>query len=308
MVCFYGYSQNKTETIIQNSEITEKNIVSKLANNISYYDYEPLYQLMITNNWCSSEILVNDILVYKNFQSPLAGPTVDINNFIFKSGTQKVTLRLYPVGKYQDENIDAFISETGMSISVIEFNKRTEKDTEIVKYVTPKKEGRNDPFIGIGKTYYEANFTFNAKIPYKVEGFENARDLREWDKETLLKKLLLEYNEVKDIYQNKEYDNIARISYPNLKNQVISKYQTREYINNVWTMLMDVYKLRTFEIQPIENYKMVFFADGKLVALMQDSKAPRVRGNTSLWAKFDRGEGVETLFCNRYFYIPKGET
>jgi hypothetical protein len=61
-------------------------------------------------------------------------------------------------------------------------------------------------------------------------------------------------------------------------------------------------------MQPIENYKMIFFADGKLVALMQDSKDPRVRGNTSLWAKFNRGEGVETLFCKSYFYIPKGET
>lgn len=299
--------QKKPLNIMENSEITEKNIVTKLASNIKHYDYEPLYQLMITSNWCSSEILVNDMIVYKNFQKPLAGPTIDINNYIFKSGIQKVTLRLYPVGQYQDENIDAFIAETGMSISVIEFNTRTEKDTEIVKYITPKKEGRNNPFEGIGKIYYEATFNFNATIPYEVEGFENAQDLTKWEKDVIERKILQEYTKLKDIYQNKEYDNIARISYSNLKNQVISKYQTREYINNVWMMLMEIYKEPTFEMQPIENYKMVFFADGKLVALMQNTKDSRVRGNTSLWAKFDRGEGIETLFCNRYFYIPKGE-
>ncbi|WP_294960966.1 hypothetical protein [uncultured Flavobacterium sp.] len=300
--------QNKTQPIMQNSEITEKNIVNKLASNIHHYDDEPMYQLLITNDWCSSEILVNDILAYKNFQEPLDGPTVDINNYIFKNGAQKVTIRLYPVGKYKNKDIDKFIAETGMSITVNEYNARTEKDKEIVKYSAPRKNDQRDSFEAIGKTYYEASFIFNATIPYKVEGFENARDLREWDAAILHKKLLQEYNKVKAIYQNKNYDNIARISYANLKNQVISKYQTREYINEVWEMLMEVYKLPTFEMQPIENYKMVFFADGKLVALMQDSKDSRVRGNSSLWAKFNRGEGIETLFCNRYFYIPKGET
>ncbi len=312
LVCFCGCSQNKTQPIMQNSEITEKNIVNKLASNIHHYDDEPMYQLLITNNWCSSEILINDMLVFKNFQEPLAGPTVDINNYIFKSGVQTVTIRMYPVGKYKDEDIKTFIAGTGMSVTVNEYDEKSEKDNEIIKYTTPIKEERDEygqlQFEAIGKTYYEARFTFNATIPYKVEGFENARDLREWDAAILHKKLLQEYNKVKAIYQNKDYDNIARTSYDGLKNEVISKYQTREYIDEVWEMLMETYKLPTFEMQPIENYKMVFFADGKLVALMQDSKDPRVRGNSSLWAKFNRGEGIETLFCNSYFYIPKGAT
>jgi hypothetical protein len=184
----------------------------------------------------------------------------------------------------------------------------TEK--KIASYITPlviTKEYEEGKFEFAGKTYYEASFTFEAKIPYEVEGFENARDLREWDKEILHKKLLQEYNKIKEIYQKKDYRNIARISYDNLKNQFVSEYQDRKYIDDVWTMLMDAYKLPTFEMQPIENYKVVFLADGKLVALMQNTKDSRVRGNTSLWAKFDRGEGIETLFCNRYFYIPKGE-
>ena len=296
---------------MQNPEITEKNIVDKLASNVKHYKKESMYQLLIKSNWCSSEILVNDIPVYKNFRKPLDGPTQDINNCIFKSGSQKVTVRLYPVGNYKDENIDKFIPETSMSIVVNEYDKKTDKETEIGKFTTVKNgldEDNRPIIVGISKTYYEASFTFEAEVPYEIENFENARDLREWDKELLEKKLLLEYHKVQAIYQNKEYDNIAKISYNNLNNQFISEYQNRDYINDVWTMLMDAYKLPSFEMQPIENYKMVFFADGKLVALMQDSIDPRVRGNTSLWAKFDRGKGIKTLFCNRYFYIPKGET
>ncbi|MHC0444266.1 hypothetical protein ACWA1F_02585 [Flavobacterium sp. 3-218] len=311
MVCFYGCSQNKTEIIMQNPEITEKNIVDKLASNVKHYKKESMYQLLIKSNWCSSEILVNDIPVYKNFQKPLDAPTQDINNCIFKSGIQKVTVRLYPVGNYKDENIDKFIPETSMSIIVNEYDKKTDKDTEIGKFATVKKglnEDNRPIIIGNSKTYYEASFTFEAEVPYAIENFENARDLKDWDKELLEKKLVSEYHKIQSIYQNKEYDNIAKISYPNLKNQFISEYQNRDYINDVWTMLMDAYRLSSFEMQPIENYKMVFFADGKLVALMQDSIDPRVRGNSSLWAKFDDGVGIKTLFCNRYFYIPKGET
>ncbi|MFG4000859.1 hypothetical protein ACGI8V_01730 [Flavobacterium aquidurense] len=261
---------------MQNPEITEKNIVDKLAFNIHHYDYEPMYQLLITSNWCSSEILINDMLVYKNFREPLDGPTVDINNYIFKSGVQTVTVRMYPVGKYKDENFDTFIAETGMSIIVNEYDEKTEKDKEIAIYKSPIKKELNEynqsQFVAVGKIYYEANFTFNATIPYKVDGFDNAQDLRELNKEALEKKLLIEYNKVKDIYQSKEYDNIARISYDNLKNQFVSEYQDRKYIDDVWTMLMDAYKLPTFEMQPIENYKVVFLADGKLVALMQNTK------------------------------------
>lgn len=303
--------QSKTTTIMQNPEITEKNIVKEIAAEVKHFNYEPLYQLLITSNWCSSEIFVNDIPVYINFREALDGPTIDINNFIFKSGTQKVTIKLYPLGKYENENIDTFIAETGIKIIVNEYDRKTQKDKEIIKYETIKEEHNKyeQPiFVGKGKTYFEASFTFNASVPYKLKGFENATDLREWDEKILEKKILTEYEKVKSIYQNKDYDNIARTSYDGLKNQFVSQYQNHEDINEVWSTLMNVYKLPTFEMQPLQNYKIVFFADGKLVALMQNSKDPRVRGNSSLWAKFDRGDGIETFFWNSYFYMPTGET
>ncbi|MDN3673503.1 hypothetical protein QWY99_10600 [Flavobacterium branchiarum] len=303
--------QNKPKVIMQNSEITEKNVVNKLASEVKHFNNEPMYQLLITSNWCSSEIFINDIPVYTNFHEALDSPTVDINNFIFKSGIQKVTIKLYPLGKYQNENIDKFIAETGVKIEVNEYDRITEKDKKNIEYKTMKEEvhQHEEPvFVGVGKTYFEDSFTFNATVPYKVKGFENAQDLRKLDKEVLQRRILMEYNKIKDIYQNKDFDNIARASYESLRNQFISEYQDRKYINEVWMMLMDVYKLPSFEMQPIENYRLMFFADGKLIALMQDSKDLRVRGNTSLWAKFERGNGVETLFCNSYFYIPNEET
>jgi len=315
-VTFLSSCQNKIETIMQNPEITEKNIVNKLSSEVKHYDNEPMYYLTYEQNSCFSEVLVNGILVYKNFQKASRGATFEINNCIFKSGIQKVTFRLYSAGKRDIRDFSTLVDDTKMKIEITESDNknRDAKDKEITSFLTPILTFKNDDgyvrtkFEGSGKNFYEASFTFNATIPFDVEGFENARDLREWDKKILEDKLLSQYNKVKNIYQNKDYDNIAKISYDNLKNQVISKYLSREYINDAWNILMEIYRQPTFEMQPIEDYKLVFFAEGRLVALMQNSKDPRVRGNSALWAKFDRGEGIETLFCNRYFYIQKGDT
>ncbi|AXB56063.1 hypothetical protein HYN86_05390 [Flavobacterium fluviale] len=309
------YACLQNTKVMQNPEITEKNFINKLSSEVKRYDYEPLYYLSYEQNSCFSEI-INDIPVNVNFQKESRGETFEINNFIFKSGTQKVTIRLYPAGKMGSADFSTLMSDTDMKIEITEADNknRNAKDKEIATYITPLDlkvdvEGyQTSKFKFTGKHYFEANFTFEAKVPYKVKGFDNAQDLREWNKETLLKKLVSEYNEVKNIYQNKEYDNIAKTSYDGLRNQFVAEYQNREHINDVWNMLMEVYKQPTFEMQQIEDYKLMFFAEGRLVALMQNSKAPRVRGNTVLWAKFNRGEGIETLFCNSYFYISKGET
>ncbi|UPZ16913.1 hypothetical protein [Flavobacterium humidisoli] len=307
--------QNSTNTNMQNSEITEKNIVNKLYSNVKHYDYEPMYYLTFIQNSCFSEILINDFPVNKNFQKESQSKTLDINNYIFKSGIQKVTFRLYPAGKVGLIDFSTLVADTEMKIQITESdnNKRDIDGKKISSYETPtiriqtSNGAENNSFQSAGKSYFEASFTFVAKVPYELEGFEDAQNLKELDRETLEKKLLLNYKKIKEVYQSKNYDDIARISFDNLKNQFISEYQTREQINEVWEMLMNSYKQPTFEMQPIENYKMVFFADGKLVVLMQESKDSRLRGNTSLWAKFDKGQGVKALFCNRYFYIPKGE-
>ena len=60
-------------------------------------------------------------------------------------------------------------------------------------------------------------------------------------------------------------------------------------------------------MQPLANYKLEFFADGKLVALMLDTKDNKIRGNTALWIKLKDEENTPVFF-NRYFYIPQGET
>ena len=65
-------------------------------------------KLSYEQNICYSEILVNDIPVNKNFTELVDGGAVIINNYIFKSGLQKVTFRLYPAIKGKDFDLKKF--------------------------------------------------------------------------------------------------------------------------------------------------------------------------------------------------------
>ncbi|WP_445721799.1 hypothetical protein [Flavobacterium sp.] len=317
-VSLVACSQRKETMITQNPSITANNIVEELTKQVKHYSKEPSYFISYGNEMCYFEIFINDILAFKNFHQPLSSSAFEINPYIFKSGSQKLTYKLYSVGKteYSKTNQTTFGKDTRLSLKItVADNKQRERaGDKNMEFVTPvnisKDEYGNESelFVATGKDYYEGSFTFEAEVPYELEGFDDAQDLRKMDPKELEKKLINEYAVIKNIYQNKEYDNIAKISFYNLKNQFVAKYDDEKYIKDVWKMLMDAYKEPSFEMQPIENQKMVFFADGKLVALMQSTTDNRLRGNTALWAKVNHDGGLRPMFCNRYFYIPKGKT
>lgn len=311
LLIFPSCKENNNIKTQKMSDLTSKNYVEKIINNIKHYHDEPMYQLLISNNWCSSEILVNDIPVYKNFKEPLDGPTVDINNYIFKSGSQTVTVRLYPVGQHEDENIDAFIAETEMSITVNEYNGRTEKDKEIVKYTTPLKKERNQygqpQFEDIGKTYYEAIFTFEAKVPYEFNSLERGQDLSKWNKEKLEQKVIAFYKNQWNIINKKKVDDY--FSYLELKEKETcqSTYDTREDLQENLQAYLDPFTITTFKLEPLENYKLNFYGNGKIVCLELISLEKIMRGKSALWGKYKEGESTRAKYRKYYLYIPEGE-
>lgn len=79
------------------------------------------------------------------------------------------------------------------------------------------------------------------------------------DKRELETKLLAKYREVWNIYQNKEYDNMARLAYDNLKSSFISTYSDNEEIDSAWYKILNMYKNSEVQMQPIENYTLDFF-------------------------------------------------
>lgn len=307
----------KKETKMKDSEVNANNIVNEICKSIKHYNEEKIYKLSYKSNYSFFEFFVNDIPVGKEFEYFSSSSAFEINPKIFKSGKAIVKFKMYPVGKVDNDIYNTLIDESYLDITLTSYDLKNENASDVIysHYKTPMNKVKisekysEEKFVGAGKTYYEGSFEIEVKVPYEIHpAFEKGKDLRKMDKKELEAKLLSAYQKVWNIYQDKEYDNIAKLSYENLKDQFVTKYQDEKSIKNMWETLLSAYKSDTFQMQPIKDYKLEFFSDGKLVTLMQNTEDYRYRGNTALWARVNHDGGMRPLFCNRYFYIPEGET
>ncbi|AEW86738.1 hypothetical protein ACSLMH_11410 [Flavobacterium columnare] len=311
----------KENIIMQNNNITTENLVSNIVKEIKHYDTEPIYIMGYTNNYTFFDVTINDRKVYSYFDDENSGSSsgFDINPNILKSGKYNLKYKMYPIGKvkYDKENYGTLIPETYLKLDLgsYDLKNKSKGETKHTSYKTPMNKVQisekysEEKFVGAGKTYYEGSFDIEVQVPYEIHpAFEKAKDLRKMDKKELEAKLLSAYQKVWNIYQNKEYDNIAKISFDSMKDELVSKYASKEEVAEYWNYLLTAYKSDTFQMQPIKDYKLEFFADGKLVALMLTTKDNNYRGNTALWARVNHDGGMRPLFLNSYFYIPEGET
>jgi len=204
-VSLMACSQKKETMINQNPTITAGNIVAELNKQVKHYDKEPAYLISYERIMCYMEILVNDVPVYKEFDEPLSSGAFEISQAVYKSGIQKITYRLYPLGYYkkQNETFPNLTDNTSLLIKIEKYDNTNTKDEgiEIVTQKTPVTIKRDeygngtDIFVGTGKTYYEGSFTFEAQVPHELHPpFENAKDLRKEDTIFLQTPLVIKLN------------------------------------------------------------------------------------------------------------------
>ena len=314
-------SQKKETMINQNPTITSDNIVDEIAKQVKHYSSEKIYKIRYANNECYFEMFLDDVRVIKSNNNVISNTATEINHLISKSGKHTITYKMYPLGEakeFYNEVFNTFTDNTDLDFKFKSYDMKNEdaQDKEYMRYAVPKTEEKvtenysKYKFVATGKTYYEGSFDIEVDVPYTLNfPFENAQDLRKMDKKQLEEKLLKKYKEVAQVYQNKELDNIARLEFNSLRDLYVSNYDTKETIaENLNPLFKEIYRSKSFQVQPIENYKLEFFADGKLVALMQDTMDNRFRGQNALWAKVDYDGGLRPIFLNRYYYIPQGET
>ena len=315
------YSCSSPTPVNQNPNITADNLVEEIAKQVKHYPSERIYGIEYSNNDCFFDVFVDGLKVYTNFNRAEAGNSgTEINHLLFHSGTHSVTYKLFPIYHLEEYGItkNTLTDYSDLILNLYFYDLKSDVSREVTypEHQVPKVKVTSQgdtiyKFAGTGKTYYEGSFEVEVDLPYQLQPpFATAQDLRKMDQKQLMTKLLAKYKEVWQIYKNRELDNIARLEYDSLKDLFISHYATPKTIKENWAVIYDNYKNGTFEIQPIENYKLEFFADGKLAALMLDTKDNKIRGNTVLWAKliYENGEFGMPVFFNRYFYIPQGET
>ncbi|MBF4519563.1 hypothetical protein IRZ71_24765 [Flavobacterium sp. ANB] len=260
-----------------------------MLKTIKHYDYEPVYFLTYIQNVCYSEILVNDIPMHNNFTELGDGETMEINNYIFKSGLQKVTFRLYPATKGKDFDHHTLTRQTDMKIEISESDnkKRDQPGKKIANYITQTVVNINayeeKEFIATGKNYYEASFTFEAKVPYEFTSLDKGQDLRKWNQEKLEQKVVDFYKNQWRLINDKEIEEYFSFLELKEKETCQSVFNSRKELEENLSAYLEPFINSTFKLEPLENYQLKFYGDGKIVCLELTSTEAKMRGKSALW-------------------------
>lgn len=309
MIYLTACSQEKKETMK-----TSRDIYS-LNKEIKKYNEEPMYKLILTSSECSFYVLVNDIPLYKFFgQSGGVGATsLPMNWNIEKSGKQKITIKMYPKYNADTKEVDKNLGvNAGVKFSIEkEIN---QEDETILEFNTPFKDfdGKGGGgFLYPERTYYEETIFVDLAVPFEISTLNDAQTLYTDNSEKLKqleKEAVSKYNQIRDIYMTGTKDELASINYGKEKRIAQQLYYNKEEIKNGWD---NDYQFRTdsnlefFDLKPVENYKMTFYAEGKLVCLEKINNK-----KSALWGGFkrkDKDVGT-TTYIIVYLYRPNGST
>ncbi|MDO6855354.1 hypothetical protein Q4599_17415, partial [Cellulophaga lytica] len=244
LVFWVSCAQNTKKDTKITHEFNLDTYVDSIAAQVKHYPKEPMYYLRINQLNCIYEVLVNDEVVAKNYSLMQYASATEINRAILKSGPQTITYRLYPVGDLvkeeigEGETITTLLNSTEISIDVIRvddintYESITDDEKLVVKHQS-KKNKETGNFIGTGLPYYEHTFTFNAQVPYELEGWTNGIDLRKLDQKKLEQAVVTEYKKIQKLYEAKDTETLLNLEYHSFVRLAVTEYRDKQYIKEM---------------------------------------------------------------------------
>ena len=292
--------------ITQNPNITADNLVEEIAKQVKHYPSEPQYVMHYFNGVCNFEIYINDFKVVKSFNNESFKTSERINPFLLSKNNQ-LKIILYPRDSVNKLNLQAGLDLKVNSYENTDRFSIEKQQSNLFIYQTPEDE--NGFFKYAGKEYFEQTVTFTLpEVPYKIEGWKDSQDLRNFDKKLLEQKVLQAYQMIQKSFKERDLDKIAQFSYNKMKDQAIAQYFDEEEVQEGWEELISIAGADNLEFYPLENYELVFYGEGRLVGLKSKKKDKGFQGASALMCKFKReGKWVEAEL-DYLLHIPKGKT
>ncbi|MFC2611008.1 MAG: hypothetical protein ACFNYA_05855 [Capnocytophaga granulosa] len=305
LTAFHSCSQ--PTPVNQNPNITADNLVEEIAKQVSHYNYEPIYEVYFEFGYCYIELYINDILAYKNYGEGGGSSSFTINPYLLNFSNQTIKLRMYA-----REEFGEFLNNSAVKLGIGSYDNQNEfaiekQQSNLFIYQTPEDE--NGFFKYTGKEYFEQTVTFTLpEVPYKIEGWKDSQDLRNFDKKLLEQKVLQAYQMIQKSFKERDLDKIAQFSYNKMKDQAIAQYFDEEEVQEGWEKLIAIAGADNLEFYPLEDYELVFYGEGRLVGLKSKKKDKGFQGASALLCKFKReGKWVEAEL-DYLLHIPKGKT
>ena len=292
--------------ITQNPNITADNLVEEIAKQVKHYPSEPQYVMHYFNGVCNFEIYINDFKVVKSFNNESFKTSKRINPFLLSKNNQ-LKIILYPRDSVNKLNLQAGLDLKVNSYENTDRFSIEKQQSNLFIYQTPEDE--NVFFKYAGKEYFEQTVAFTLPdVPYKIEGWKDSQDLRNFDKKLLEQKVLQAYQMIQKSFKERDLDGIAQFSFNKMKDQAIAQYFDEEEVQEGWEELISIAGADNLEFYPLENYELVFYGEGRLVGLKSKKKDKGFQGASALMCKFKReGKWVEAEL-DYLLHIPKGKT
>ena len=292
--------------ITQNPNITADNLVEEITKQVKHYPSEPQYVMHYFNGVCNFEIYINDFKVVKSFNNESFKTSKRINPFLLSKNNQ-LKIILYPRDSVNKLNLQAGLDLKVNSYENTDRFSIEKQQSNLFIYQTPEDE--NGFFKYAGKEYFEQTVTFTLpEVPYKIEGWKDSQDLRNFDKKLLEQKVLQAYQMIQKSFKERDLDKIAQFSYNKMKDQAIAQYFDEEEMQEGWEELISIAGADNLEFFPLENYELVFYGEGRLVGLKSKKKDKGFRGASALLCKFKREGKSVGAELDYLLHIPKGKT
>ena len=290
----------------QNPNITADNLVEEITKQVKHYPSEPQYVMHYFNGVCNFEIYINDFKVVKSFNNESFKTSERINPFLLSKNNQ-LKIILYPKDSVNKLNLQAGLDLKVNSYENTDRFSIEKQQSNLFIYQTPEDE--NGFFKYAGKEYFEQTVTFTLpEVPYKIEGWKDSQDLRNFDKKLLEQKVLQAYQMIQKSFKERDLDKIAQFSYNKMKDQAIAQYFDEEEMQEGWEELISIAGADNLEFFPLENYELVFYGEGRLVGLKSKKKDKGFRGASALLCKFKREGKWVGAELDYLLHIPQGET
>ncbi|AIZ42779.1 hypothetical protein [Cellulophaga baltica] len=298
---------------------TQKNMktlsdISNLYQEINHYPIEPHYGIYISSSNTNFEVRINDIPVFLEYEfitndiSP-KGSYFPINLAISKSGIQKIEVRMYPSYNRKTQQLETSLNKAQVIIDVVKREYNTSKkeygDEEVLlnlsspieKNKVSKKTKFNYPEL----TEYIFDANFEALVPYNIEILEKSQSMLTTDLEKLkelTEQLLSKYYALSEVYDNNEISQYANLIYDKEKRTAqqlfFSESDSKKRVEQLLTsgrIVKEGYKMMSFK-----NFKLRFYANGKIVTLVYDEIGQVGRNKSVLRSKGDSRKSYYSLF------------
>jgi len=268
-----GACQQTKSTHVQNQTKNMDKKMLEIYKQVQTYPNNPWYEIEFSQDACGYEILINDLPLHRYFMFGSSNEQrIQINDQILKKGKQTITIRLFPPQLSDNSYSPVLVDASKFSIKVLhrKFTDPIESYKQDFEFISPNKPG-TEKFAASGQKFFEFKGTFEADVPYHVDGWENSKDLSKENQDELLKETVAAYNNFRDILVKKDADAYAALMYD--KEVELAKtyyWSTPKDSEERWhDMKKSVLEERN--ILKLSDYKMVLYAHGRIVALQPTS-------------------------------------